>query len=116
MKNKLFEVVDPLYNIISCSTSRWNEHIADKHTELSERHEEIAAVITSPDSIYESAYTLDEPKYRYVAASKNDGSGQGYIRAVVQVDRDSKTGELVTAYTATTERGENIDESKKLYP
>lgn len=116
MKDKMFETVDPLYNIVSCSSNRWNDHIADKHTELKNRHEEVAEVISSPESIYEAIHNLDEPIYRYVAASKNNGNGQQYIRAVVQVDRDSKKGELITAYTASTERGENIDENKKLYP
>lgn len=107
----IIDACDVFGNRITCTYERWHQHIISGHDEFTDRQDEVVHMIANPAAIYAS---ISHPDTRYIICNVNTKVGKKYCKIVVHYSNN--TGTIVTAYTASSEGGDNIDKSRKLYP
>ena len=115
MNNKpssfIIDACDVFGNQVTCTYQRWYQHIISGHDEFTDRQSEVAQMIANPSVVYSS---ISHPDTRYIICNLNTKTGKKYCKIVVHYADGA--GKIVTAYTAVSEGGDNIDQSRKLYP
>ncbi len=102
----LFTVVDPHGYVIRCTPACWRDHVLPDHDSLRDREQDVALAIKQPE--YGMVYRDRQFENRRVYY-KRDGGLRFYIKAVVEVDDEGRTGELITAFhTANKPEGEKL--------
>lgn len=111
MDDVLFEEKDPLGNVITLSTERYNQHIIQDsgHTDI--YPEDIRRTIVSPIVIYPSSRSQS----RNVYFSKSTGHPTYYTKVAAEIDEETKTGTVVTAFTSKEIAGGINKEGGALY-
>ena len=97
-EKRLFETKDPRGYCISLSSNQYYNHILSPvdhtpHNEFSP--EEIKDCIEDPDLVYQSESVPDRDLYYGKSSATYPGL---YLKTVVAVDDQEKTGEVVTAH------------------
>ena len=100
----VFIVIDPRGYSIRCTRECWNNHVVSEHKSLVGYEDDVALTIKEPEMglMYRDRSFANRQVYY-----KRDGTRRFYIKAIVEVDHENHTGELITAFhTANKREGE----------
>ena len=91
------QITDPRGYSICCSKERWDDHILVLHPEMVGFEEEVKLTIQKPSlPIFQDVDYQDRNVYYYTYRANRDK--RKYIRVIVSIDEDKKTGYVVTAF------------------
>ena len=92
---------------VSCSKTRWDEHVVGHHQIMENNEKAVKDTIKNPDAVYESK---ELPKREIYFKSSEFSTYKALTKVIVEYSQGIKNpgnivGELVTAFPSKEERG-----------
>lgn len=111
VEDTLFTEKDPFDNAIALSTERYNQHIIQESGHTDVYPDDIKSAISSPVVIYQSS----QRPSRNVYFAETAGRPPLYTKVTAEIDKSTKTGAVVTAFTTKKISGGINEERGPLY-